>query len=351
MQTATQYTVQHFDPQADRDTILDLWRRNLPEASPSRYQWLYGRDRASGWLLRSETDEVVGSTGIMERRMQIGGSQFMVGQAIDLNVNADHRSLGPALELQRAVVRTVEQSRYHLMYGFPNERSERMLIHLGYRTLGSVERWAKLLRSEGRLERYVRPKLVRKLIGRAVDFALRLACDELSSQAWADLQFADSVGFDARFDALWQDGRRKYYIAGDRSSRYLNWRFGRCPDLPHHVFTMSRAGKNDLLAYLIYSRRGDIVNMDDFFAADHAYFYPLLAAFVRLTRRTDAEAILTSYIGPAAIGQSLAKLGFWRRETPSQAIVYLDESQWSQPDRVLDRSNWLLTTADADTDA
>ena len=82
---------------SDRDCILDLWRRNLPDASTERYTWLYDEGPARSWLVRSAEGAAVGAIGLMPRRMRFFGQTTPVGQAIDLNVDKEHRALGPAL--------------------------------------------------------------------------------------------------------------------------------------------------------------------------------------------------------------------------------------------------------------
>src|SRR5438093_13517410 len=91
------------DHEANREQILALWQRNLPLATAERYRWLYENGRATSWLAATETGDIVGATGLMSRTMKLQERLCRVGQAIDLNVNAEHRTIGPALKLQRAV--------------------------------------------------------------------------------------------------------------------------------------------------------------------------------------------------------------------------------------------------------
>src|SRR5260221_2980409 len=95
------------DAPCDRSTILELWGRNLPTAAAGRYAWMYEAGPAQSWLARTADGAVVGSTGLMAREMKFGLTRCRVGQAIDLNVDSDHRTGGPALKLQRAVVAAI----------------------------------------------------------------------------------------------------------------------------------------------------------------------------------------------------------------------------------------------------
>ena len=118
------YTVKKSDPESDRDRVVDLWSQNLPGSSPGRYAWLYETGTAVGWLIQAPDAEDVGSAGLMERRFQAFGDNVRAGQTIDLNVTRAHRTVGPALSLQRAAVATVKAGRFDWIYAVSNPNAE-----------------------------------------------------------------------------------------------------------------------------------------------------------------------------------------------------------------------------------
>ena len=344
------YTVCQPDLRRDRASILELWKRNLPTASEDRYAWLYETGRATGWLLKSAEGAVVGAAGLMGRTMNVSGGLLPAGQAIDLNVDKKHRTIGPALGLGRAVTATVKQHQRGLIYAFPDPKSELVLRRVGYKVLGSLGRWAKPLRCEGPLKGWLRHTLPRKAAAVTVDSLLHLTSPEAFYRRPADVRVHVTDHFDARFDALWQTAARQFHVVGERTSAYLTWRFCQCPEVRHRVFCLSNAD-HELLAYLVYSCRAGTVHIGDFLFANSRNLDLLLVEFLQLMRRQEVEAIITVYLGSSMVCRKLEKYGFWKRPSEWKTLVYVDQRQLgSDLNRVLDEESWHLTRADVDTD-
>jgi hypothetical protein len=345
------YTVFQPDLDRDRDAVLDLWKRNLPAASADRYAWLYETGPATGWLLSANGGTIVGAAGLMDRSMSVFGRDLRAGQAIDLNVDQDHRTLGPALGLQRAVTATVQRREHDLIYALPIAQSEPVLRRAGYRVLGEVGRWVKPLSCGDVLARWLRRRLPRKVATAAADSLLHLASPERYYHRSADVRLEVAEHFDRRFDLLWEAAAGQFPIIGQRTAAYLNWRFARCPETCHRVFCLLGAD-GGLLAYLVYCRRQDVVQIGDFFFADPHKLDVLLAEFLRQMRRERAKAVTTVYLGPEVVCHRLRRFGFWKRPSPWKALVYADRQRFGpELGGLLDTENWFLTRADADTDA
>lgn len=344
------YAVTPIDALAGQSTVVDLWERNLHAGSADRYAWLYGRGPATGWLLRSAAGEPIGSTGMMLRRIRSEQGPLRAGQAIDLNVDREHRSVGPALALQRAVVANAREGTLDLIYGFPNQESKAVFRRLGYRTIGSFARWVKPLSWEKPLRPWIRGLVPRKAVAFAVDCVLRLKSSELRHRLRAGMRVCVTDRFDQRFDKLWQAASGRFRLVGERTSHYLNWRFSDCPHAPHRVFCLL-AEDNRLLAYLVYSRTDCGAYLSDFFFAEIAHFEILLARFLRQMRQDGAESVATNYAGSSAIARSLKRFGFWQSPSEWNAVVFFDAERFPRDaGRWLDPESWFLTRADADTD-
>jgi len=333
-----------------RQAILDLWSRNLPDATPDRYDWLYGRGPATARVLRSEPGDVVGAAGLMGRTIRAGGQVLQAAQAVDLNVDRSHRSVGPALRLQRTLAGMVDDGGLDLIYSFPNAASEAIQRRLGYKVLGTFGRWAKPLRCQDGIKGWLRWPALRKAASALLDLLLRLRSPETFTRRPAGLHVEVTDRFDARFDALWETAAPQFGTVGERTSGYLEWRFHRSPGARHRVFCLGDS-RRELLAYLVYSRRQRSVFISDFLFRGVEDFGVLLAEFIRVMRREKAEAVITVYLGPETVTRELARFGFFRRPSAWKALVYAD---WKEAipgtDRLLDPQSWHLTRADVDTE-
>lgn len=344
------YTVSQLDLARERNRLLELWRRNLPEASAGRFAWLYQDGPASGWFVHDEDGAVVGAIGLMDRRMRVFDRVLSGGQAIDMNVDRDHRTVGPALGLQRAMTAAVGEHRLGLIYGLPNEQSKSVLKRAGYRTLGTVGRWVKPLQCKDALPDWLRNGAVRSVASTAVDALLRIVSPETVYRRAPGVRVEVTDHFDARFDTLWHHAAGRFPVVGERTAAYLDWRFGRCPDSRHRVLCLSDA-QDRLSAYLVYSLREGDAYISDFFFTSPDDLDTLLAEFVRMMRQQKARAIITVFFGSTDVCRRLTRFGFRRRPSTWTMMMTADPAQLG-PDaaRIADEENWFLTRADIDTD-
>lgn len=337
------FTITQPNLTVERARILALWRRNLPEAAVARFDWLYGTGRAASWAVQGETGEPIGSIGLMDRTMKVFDDDRPAGQPIDLNVDQRYRLGGVAMQLQRTVTAEVDQGRLGLIYGFPNAQSEPVLRRVGYRSFAQVGRWVKPLTSEEVLQKWIHRRPVRRVAATIVDAALRLASPDTFYRRPKNLRVEVTDYYDARFDQLWETGRERFAIVGERTSDYLQWRFGQCSDTCYRTLCVSDA-EDRLLAYLVYSQRDDIGYIADFFFAEWEHFDVVLDEFIRLMRQDRAKAIVTVYTGAAQVADRLLRFGFHRRPSTWTAMVHAADQ------RLMDEENWFLTRADIDTD-
>lgn len=344
-----EYEVCPAQARSDRDTILDLWRRNLPGADEGRFHWLYERGPARVLILRDAQGEAVGSAGMMARTFSAFGRALEGAQAVDLNVDRRHRTIGPALALQKAVIAAAKEDSLAVVYGLPNPQSEPVLRRAGYREIGPFSRWVKPLSVRKMLET-ARPKW---LVGPAVagvDALLQLASAEGLDRLPGGLRVERLAWFDRRVDGLFRKASQRVPIIGQRTAEYLAWRFGASPGAKHHALGLVDT-TDRLLAYVVYRRRRGVVCLNDFLAVESHALEVLLTELLRRQRRRAAQAAVANYLGRAEVSAVFRRLGFWRRVLPWKAVLYADPRHcgpdfepWWQPD------NWHLTRADLDTD-
>ena len=321
-----------------REPMLELWHRNLPGASRDRFEWLYGTGRAEALLLGERP--VIGSAGLMRRRFSIAGEVIEGGAAIDLNVDEQQRSVGPAMTLARAVMKLADENGCSCLYGFPIPRAAGVLKRCGYRQLGEVSNWTKLLRSEVKLRTVLKSSLAAKLAAPLVDAALRWKSPERSWRLPRQVVVETPTTFDERFNRLWQTAAQRFGVLGERSADYLRWRFSKCPELKYECFALTGRGSGELLGYIVWYRSDESICIADLLAVDDAATELLLAEFTRQARRLRADAIRLACFAAPRFYEQLEAAGFSRRQDSYPVLVRM-------PQAVTD---WYLTMADHDTD-
>ncbi|MHB8897658.1 MAG: hypothetical protein ACYC6Y_02805 [Thermoguttaceae bacterium] len=336
----------------DQSTILALWKRNLPTAIAGRYDWLYHEGSANDWLLQDEGRQTIGSVGLMQRNFRIHDRPVTAGQAVDMNVDQAHRSLGPALQLQRKALDASSQLGLPLVYGVCDRRSQLVLQRIGYRLLGDVGRWARPLTSEPFLPPILRRRWLRRSASLLADLALRLGSAESWTRRPKDVRVEVVDRFDHRADELFAHVAGRFSIIGDRSSAYLNWRFADAPAAGYR--TLSLCDRQDRLrAYLVYRFCDATAHVADFLYQEPADLAVLLVELLALARRWGMESAVVECLAPDPIASLLNRFGFWRRPSNWPVLVYAPqatEAQWRE-EGLFDLANWYFTRADVDTDA
>ena len=334
----------------DRETVLALWKRNLPTATEDRYGWLYQKGPATDWLLQDDEQTAIGSVGLMERSFRIHNRLVTAGQAVDMNVDQAHRSLGPALQLQRTAIEVSEARGLPFVYGLCDRRSQLVLRRMGYRLLGDVPRWAKPLTSKPFLPQSLRSKWLSGPIGMATNIAMRLVSAEKWQQRPKDTRVEVVDRYDQRFDRLWARASERLPILGERSAEYLNWRFADAPDARYRALTLIDR-EDELRGYLVYDLKGSTVHMADFLYDQPLHLASLLPELFNIARRWGMESVVVESLVPDSIADLLKRFGFWRRLSNWPFLVYAPKAQleeW-QDEGLFDLENWYLTRADVDT--
>jgi len=115
-----------------------------------RREWFYERNPLSSpvtWLaVDTTTGEIVGCASILPRRIRFDGELLTAGLMSDFVVSPKHRTAGPALIMQRALLEQSHQHGFALIYGYPNEKALPIFKRIGVKVVGNATSWHKPLR-------------------------------------------------------------------------------------------------------------------------------------------------------------------------------------------------------------
>lgn len=261
------YDVVAADIVRDREDALSIWRGNLGDDTrmSSKYEWFYldcphGKPLLAT-LRHRESDSLVGVVGAGPRRMLWRGKPVTAGLMVDFAVDAGHRSLGPALILQRQAMALVSEHA-DLLYAFPNERAAPVYQRAGYRHVADTTRHARVLRHGNYLVRYL-PGALAACAGKLLDMAdrlrLRLRSRPMTAE-WAD-EASDEM------DRLWAESPHGDGLVTIRDAAYLRWRFDRSP-LVSTRYLLLRDADGKLQAWFACQHRDDVLAVDDYWSSD-----------------------------------------------------------------------------------
>ncbi|MBU6439335.1 MAG: GNAT family N-acetyltransferase [Betaproteobacteria bacterium] len=331
--------------------VVELWSQALgyAERRPLKLDWFYLRNPAGQprLLLLVHDQRVVGVTGLGGRHLGWQGRDLDAALMGDFAVDSHHRTLYPALLLQRAAL---EQglARHGLLYGFPNAKSLPVVRRAGYQVLPGMGRYARALHSEAYLPAGW-PRGLRRAVGAGLDaaFSLRHAAGLLS--AGRSLQEQWLEGPDARFDELWARARASLRdcVLGRRDLAFLRWRFE--PRAWHRtrfvVLADARSGR--LAGYAACEIEGAAMHVRDLLVQQPSA--RLAAQLLRLAaRKAQAQGLRSLSMqcgGPPWLLAGLRAAGLRLREAGAQPMIL---ALAPGTPASLAQASWYLTGADSD---
>lgn len=332
----------------DAAAVLAVWSEALGHAErrPAKLQWFYAdrADAAARLLVLRHGDDAVGATGIGPRALSWRGHGLDAALMGDFAVDSHHRTLYPALLLQRSAL---EQglARHVLLYGFPNAKSLPVVRRAGYRVLPGMGRYARVLRSEHYLPA-VWPRVLRRAGGAALDRLLALRYLTLGLGA-ARVSWLDAP--DSRFDALWRQalGGLNDCVVGVRDASFLQWRFARQAWRSTRFFVWLDASGQRLLGYAACEALGDVMHVHDLLV-EHASA-PMVARLLRLlavqARARGQRSLSMQCSGPQWLLAGMRAAGLQLREASEQPMILALAD--GAPDALVDAC-WYMTRADVD---
>lgn len=344
------YTTRIGDCVQDRDTVVAIWQGNLgqPARHAPKYDWFYlgcpwGQPLLA--LLRHEPSATwIGTCAAGPRRMLWQGREIRAGVLVDMAVTQRHRSLGPALIMQSALI-AAAASRFEMIYGFPNPKSLAVAKRLEYTVACDLVRYSYVLRYRRYLERIMLPPIARPLawvldaIGRFRHLPLYRIRKAGVRANWQDCA-------DSRMDALWQKSPRGDGPITVRDVAFLIWRFeGFDAARTRYLVLCAPRDPETLLAWFACQVLDDTLHVRDFWsdlgatglASSH------IDALVRASRQIGCRAISIEYAGSPHTVAALLACGFHERSRRPVIIRWSSVAQGSGA-----RTFQHLTAADED---
>jgi len=343
------YTILPINPLEYKTEILRLWERNHPDLAPilpKRFTWIYENNpygTPKCWLLKhNKTNKFIGAASLIPRRMYVNGKPMMAGIAADMMIEKKHRTLGPALMLERAVIDCCKKGEFDFIYGFSPPAAYTAQIKAGFKFIGNAIRMVRPLKTASIIEKQ-KGKTVATLFSPLLDTTLQIIDNfTFITKSFLKPNFSCCIldHFDERFDNLWHKAPKNGLIIGERTASYLNWRYMKSPYHKHKTFILQDK-KEKILGYIIYSLIDDKALIYDIYAENQ--YSILLLNFIKLMRKTGICSISFTLIENNPLVKHLKSSFFLKREEPLKIIIFNSNITQSF-------SNWYLVAGDKDTE-
>ena len=318
-------TIRRVDLDRDRDELLDLLTANLPAVDHRRrFDWLYRAGPAgpawSWFACDPASGRAVGTASVYPRAAWIDGRSARCGHVGDFAVDADHRSLGPAVMLQRATFEPVDRGELAFCYDCPPHAAGMApFVRLGMKATILTGRYARLLRADRQIARRLGHVPGARALTTAAN-ALLAARGRMAAPVDVEISVLEGR-FGDEFTALDRETRMLAPIRARRSADDLNWGYRDDPLRTYDVLTARRAG--ELRGFIVLSRsREDASVIDVTPPPPDAVAVALLDAAREYLARFRSEVLYALAADASESSAELARTGFRRRSSGPALVAY-----------------------------
>lgn len=231
--------------------LVEFLKRHLtPESDKDRFSWLYEQNPsglARAWIASDTyTGLLVGAAAAFPRKFYSQGTMLMGWVLGDFCFAEGYRSMGPAVQLQRACLDALLRET-NFCYDFPSKPMMAIYKRLGFKQTSSLVRWAKPLRIEEKLKPILRSSEAAKAVGKIANVLLAARGWKGARDA-CEIQLLDGPCGE-EFSAFDESLNMGSGLRSVRSAEYLNWRFLSYGKKTHRILTARKNGH--LTAYAV----------------------------------------------------------------------------------------------------
>jgi GNAT superfamily N-acetyltransferase len=301
----------------DDETILtDLARKYLnQDADERRFRWLYRENpfgSARAWIAQENDTEAVGMAAVFPRQIYCDGTVVPGCVLGDLCIATKYRSLGPALQLQRACLECVRSGEFALAYDFPSATMVGVYQHLGIQPVATSIRMAKVLRADEKVRRVFPSRILSRPATAAANFALSLAEQRSADLPGVEFQLQDTPCTSEYSELAGRIGS-SLGACTVRSEEYLNWRYWQHPHRKYEFFVARR--NSELLAYCTFALEDRNAIVAELFGSiDDQAMTILLQRLVVLLRARGVATLSLPMLNDDRRADWLRRMGFRARE-------------------------------------
>lgn len=341
------YIIEYGDALQERQAILDLWEKGFGPGLEDRFLWMYEqnpRGVPDTWFLREKEGGVVGAVSLCRVQFSYRDTLVQVGQPMDFIIDQGHRSLGPALHMQKQLILDMHSKGYDVLYGFPNQKSRMVQKRAGFVEVGCFARWRLRLRSEEAIYRRVGNRLIAKAVSYAIDSGAGLRQSLFRRELPAGFSVSIAETMPENFDLRVRLDCDPSVMMRIRDRAYLQWRFFEHTAMQNKILLLEDGAT--IHGYIVYSVTAGRCTVLDFAAQSGSLLRILFMELVWKMRSESALSIAVSYLGQEQVTESLHTIGFNKEESAEHIVVALGNNMRDQP--LLDVKSWHFTVGDRD---
>jgi hypothetical protein len=311
----------------DREEIIDLLNRNFEAGQEKRFDWRHLNHPAGPawcWFIYDrDSHKTIATAAVFPRQIFVDGRLVVCGQVGGFAVEATHRSLGPAVLMQRTTFKPADSGVLAFCYDTPpHDRGMSTFVRLGMQPNCEVTRLGLPLRCDEYLQNKLGNGVWTKVAVAAGNLALRAKPLHRPALSIAGLEISGFEGtFDEEFTFLDRDLSTSGMVRASRSAENLNWCYRDNPGSDFGVLVARQRG--ELLGYLVYLVYGERVAVLDVFGREILRIgHALIDALAEISRKEKRMLLEAMCSDQNELKSVLVDSGFQAREKAARVVAY-----------------------------
>ncbi|HEX8491996.1 MAG TPA: GNAT family N-acetyltransferase [Pyrinomonadaceae bacterium] len=338
---------------SDREALLEFLRIAYPDdprkSDPAYWHWHYLENPQTDtrnvplWVVKRGA-EIVGQVATIPVKLKVGEEETLAIWILDFIVHEDYRGQGLGKRLMGEARNFCPTM---IALGI-NEGSTAVLLKTGWKAMGGVRRYQRLLFPGNDMQKASRFALLRGF----VNLCYSPFRPRLSGTPEGSLTLRVVTEFDASFDTFWKEASQQWPCAVVRDAPNLNWQFTRQPGKRFDVLALYEEEGLVGYAVLFFRKAGTAKAPAKASIADLCYtasdatkiIDELLRAALRLAIERRAGSLVTD-VHDARVEERLRRFGFWHIKNSPQFMAHATDGR---EQLMYDPHNWFLTRGDSD---
>lgn len=294
------YICKKIDPYEHEEQLCHLWRRNLANAPPNRFKWLYQQSKniaeVHTWGLFKE-QKLCGCLSLMAKTNYVSKKPAQKGAMFfDFMTDKSERTLFPAMLLVREVLKDAGNLGFNYLLASPNIKARIVFKRCGLGLKGCItgSRWVKILDFQR-----VMPKCLPKLLSKNIAYFLGAGsyCVSYLLGHYTNTKFKITYDF-PEFSKKGKAGERSFLY----NNNFIIWRYQLSPIAPYEFFTVNFS---DDVIVIIYHANENNIYIDKILFADNKNISAALNLFSIHMSKNKADNISISVAGVNLIRKQL----------------------------------------------
>ncbi|MDH5765412.1 MAG: hypothetical protein OEZ38_05285 [Gammaproteobacteria bacterium] len=330
----------------DKKEILNLWSRNLPSLSEKRLNWFYELNPVgNSQTIKATTEDgdVIGSGSFFLQKLKVGNQVYKISTASDFSIDEKYRLFGPALSIQKELVRSIKDNQ-DLFCGlaFPNKSGKGVFLRSGYIHLSDAEFWSIPLSSLKFWKSRINNSYASLFLSLMADIFIRVFFKVTIKSLPGQISFSEIDSFDNKINELWARTNTEYDITTVRDSLFLNWRYINNPVDKYKVYVLKNA--NQYLGYVVFKEVDSYYEIVDLYSENSIRTYTyIIQCMIRLAINNNMSSVCLSFVGNDKFKKVLKKNFFRLSSLVKRPLLILTENE-----NIINSSRWYIYEGDMD---